>query len=349
MPWYPRAVRKTVSRFRTSLTPRRVNLHTAVSNASSLYGYFSRSTSPCSHFYVREDGTVEQYVDTSYRAAADLRGNASTISIETWDGWGGSWTSGPPPAWTPAQVTALRDLIDWILATHPTIPRRLATTSRDDSTSWGISWHRLGVPATRLQLLRGASQTGGMLYSRAVGKVCPGDRRIAQIPGLLARTIDTPKAPAPAPAPTPAPAPAVKNSAAVRDYAPGEVKAIQERLYAAGFYTGRIDDDYGPLTAAAVRAYQTAQVYPRLVQDGDWGTVVEAHYAWTVRLQETLNLWKSTSPKLRTDGSLQSVTIAAVARWQTRNRAIYRKHGGRLADGIPGPITAAALGIPAHP
>ena len=85
------------------------------------------------------------------------------------------------------------------------------------------------------------------------------------------------------------------------------------------------------------------------MQDGDWGPVVEAHYAWTVRLQETLNLWKSTSPKLRADGSLQSVTTAAVARWQTRNRAIYRKHGGRIADGIPGPITAAALGIPAHP
>ena len=154
---------------------------------------------------------------------------------------------------------------------------------------------------------------------------------------------------APAPAPTPAPAPAVKNAAAKRHYAPGEVKVIQERLYAAGFYTGRIDDDYGPLTAAAVRAYQAAQVYPRLVQDSDWGPVVEAHYAWTVRLQETLNLWKSTSPKLREDGSLPSVTIAAVARWQTRNRAIYRKHGGRIADGIPGPITAAALGIPAHP
>ena len=153
----------------------------------------------------------------------------------------------------------------------------------------------------------------------------------------------------PAPAPTPAPAPEVKNAAAKRSYAPGEVKAIQERLYAAGFYTGRIDDDYGPLTAAAVRAYQAAQVYPRLVQDGDWGLVVEAHYAWTVRLQETLNLWKSTSPKLRVDGSLQSVTTAAIARWQTRNRAIYLKHGGRIADGIPGPITAAALGIPAHP
>ena len=149
--------------------------------------------------------------------------------------------------------------------------------------------------------------------------------------------------------PAPAPAPAVKNAAAKRSYAPGEVKAIQERLYAAGFYTGRIDDDYGPLTAAAVRAYQAAQVYPRLVQDSYWSPVVEAHYAWTVRLQEALNLWKSTSPKLRVDGSLQSVTIAAVARWQTRNRPIYRKHGGRIADGIPGPITAAAIGIPAHP
>ena len=261
MPWYPRAVRKPVSRFRTPLTPRRVNLHTAVSNASSLHGYFSRSTSPCSHFYVREDGTVEQYVDTSYRAAADLRGNASTISIETWDGWGRSWTSGPPPAWTPAQVTALRDLIDWVLATHPTIPRRLATTSRDDSTSWGISWHRLGVPATRLQLLRGVSQTGGMLYSRSVGKACPGDRRIAQIPGLLARTSDAPKAPAPAPAPAPNPTPAPAPVSSIEwpgaallvdgQRGPVTVRAWQRLLAGIGHYSGRIDGQWGSMSVQA--------------------------------------------------------------------------------------------------
>src|SRR5690606_8321977 len=138
-------------------------------------------------------------------SAADLDGNDATISIETWDGYGAvSWPGGQPPPWTSAQVSALVELCRWICTTHG-IPVRLADDSKPGASSRGISWHRLGVDgvfpslsdvrAGRLQ--RG----GGMHYSTATGKVCPGDARIAQIPELVAAVAT----PTPAPVPTPEP------------------------------------------------------------------------------------------------------------------------------------------------
>lgn len=182
MAWYPAAVRKEVRRFRTPIRgPVRVNLHTAVTNTTSLFSHFNRPGNPCSHFYVRKDGTVEQYVDTRYRAAADLQGNPDTISIETWDGYRngapGYWRhSSDVPPWTDAQMRSMAALLAWLTKTHPSIPARLATSSAG-SSSHGISWHRLGIDPWRV--------SGGLKYSNARGKVCPGDRRIAQIPTLV--------------------------------------------------------------------------------------------------------------------------------------------------------------------
>jgi hypothetical protein len=175
---YPGAVVKIVDRFKRAASLRnRVNFHTAVTDASSLYPYFSGEGRPCSHFYVREDGTVEQYVDTRYRAAADYHGNESTISIETWDGYGRVWTSGQPPGWNAAQMRALKRLTLWILQTHRSIPPKLATDSRPEWSSFGLSWHRLGIDPWR--------HPQGVLYSSSYGKVCPGDARIAQVPEIL--------------------------------------------------------------------------------------------------------------------------------------------------------------------
>ena len=185
---YPKAVVKILTNFTTPMpTPVRINNHTAVSNASSLYDYFSGAGLGLgSHFYLRKDGVVEQYVDTKYRAAADAQGNPDTISIETWDGYLSVWfKDSPVPDYTMEQKFALLELWEWILATHPTIPNKLATDSKVGESSHGISWHRLGVPATYEQLDQGISQTGGMLYSRAVGKVCPGDKKIASTKSLF--------------------------------------------------------------------------------------------------------------------------------------------------------------------
>lgn len=200
---YPGAVVRLVPRtFKRATERNRINLHTAVSNSTSLYPMFSKGGA-CSHFYVREDGTVEQYIDTDRYSAADLDGNDATISIETWDGHTGRPGWEPPP-WTAAQVKALVTLCRWICATH-NIPVRLAENSKVGSSSRGISWHRLGVDGAfpRLPDPRAGrlQRGGGMHYSSAVGKVCPGDARIAQIPGIVAAI----GAPAPSPAPPPAP------------------------------------------------------------------------------------------------------------------------------------------------
>ena len=102
----------------------------------------------------------------------------------------------------------------------------------------------------------------------------------------------------------------------------------------------------------SVAAYQKAQLWPvgksKLVADGVWGPVTEAHYQWVRKLQSTLNKWKGVS--IRVDGDYGSVTRGAVRTVQSRNRlGAYKKAGGSIVDGIPGPVTCRMLGIPTHP
>lgn len=69
-----------------SIVPTQLILHTAVSKASSLYGYFSRADVKTeSTFYIAQDGTLEQYMDTERQADAQFDGNAHGVSVETWD------------------------------------------------------------------------------------------------------------------------------------------------------------------------------------------------------------------------------------------------------------------------
>ncbi|MCL2089837.1 MAG: N-acetylmuramoyl-L-alanine amidase [Micrococcales bacterium] len=171
-----------MKRFRTPIAVyNRVNLHIAVSEAPSLFGFFSTSGNPCSHFYVRRDGTVEQYVDTRYRAAADLEGNDATISVET-QGMG-------PGVWTEAQVLSLAALFAWAVRTHGIRPQLATDSMAGRDTSKGLSWHRLGIDPWRV--------AGGMRYSSSRGKTCPGDDRIGQIPAILAMATGTAAPPHP--------------------------------------------------------------------------------------------------------------------------------------------------------
>lgn len=194
MAWYPDAVRETLTKTSGAMPkPVRINLHTAVSNSTSLRNLFNIDGQPWSHFYVNRVGTVYQYRDTAYHARCDLDGNPDTISIETWDGYPsgypGYWTTGSDvPPWTPAQVAAIEKLVHWILATHPSIPARLAKSNLKGPESHGLSWHRIGV----VGYAKYTREQGGLVYSTSRGKVCPGDRRIAQIPGILAAATSTP-------------------------------------------------------------------------------------------------------------------------------------------------------------
>lgn len=214
MAWYPEAVRKQLTvpnRAKPSgriamPSPVRINLHTAVSNSFSLawYGAIDGSSTHrngffnttgaggvFSHFYVRKDGTVEQMQDTAYRSSCDLDGNPDTISVETWDGYRtgfpGYWaTDSDVPPWNAAQVAALVKLVRWIYATHPSIPRKLATSNRKGYESRGLSYHRVGVPGYALY----TQAEGGLYYTKSYKKGCPGNRRIAQIPDIHRAAID---------------------------------------------------------------------------------------------------------------------------------------------------------------
>ena len=314
MPWYPHAIRKEITKHRTPLTVvNRENLHVAVSEALSLFGFFS-TAAVCSHFYVRKDGTVEQYVDTAVRAAADLQGNDATISIET---QGGVADAQSEP-WTPAQITALQALTDWICDTHG-IPRRLAVDSRPGDSSRGISWHRLGVDPWRV--------AGGMKYSNSRGKICPGDAKIAQIPSVL-RPVQVVSSPAPIVIP-------VGNGGAVKSWLTvgdngAPVTALQELLRVAG-YGIAADGIFGNATQNAVRDYQASR---GLVIDGIAGV-------------ETLAALRAGTPPVHvlTPGVLsRGSTGSPVAAVQTKLRTMYPAYARKvLSDGIFGPATEAAV------
>lgn len=183
---YPQGVWRPVSRYQSggrvarSMSPRRICLHTAVSNSSSLYPYFSRDGNPCAHFYVDRVGRVEQYIDTSIRSTANLFGNHDIVSIESWDGAGtGMWSGSNVPPWNAAQLAALAALLRWLSDTHG-IPLVALPDSKTGRT--GVGWHRQGCDPYRA--------AGGEKWSLAYGKVCPGDKRIAQIPALLREADD---------------------------------------------------------------------------------------------------------------------------------------------------------------
>lgn len=188
----------------------RVNLHVAVSEATSLFTFFNAPNRASSHFYVRRDGVVEQYVDTAYRAEADLEGNDASVSIET---QGGVKSPNGEP-WADAQVKSLAQLYAWAVETHG-VPVRLAKSSKVGPDSHGLSWHRLGIdgsfPPLPSPLAGRLQRGGGMHYSQSAGKACPGDAKIRQVPAIFeaARLIldpPTPSKPTPPSTPTAPPA-----------------------------------------------------------------------------------------------------------------------------------------------
>lgn len=258
MAWYPDAVRKPLTvpnRARNKVKmarPVRINFHTAVSNSNSLFGFFNSTGAAgvFSHFYVRKDGTVEQYQDTAFTAACDLDGNPDTISIETWDGYRtgypGYWKNDSDvPPWNSAQVEALTKLARWIVRTHPSIPAKLATSNRRGTPSHGFSWHRLGVVGAPGFISR---TNGGLTYSLARGKVCPGVRRINQIPAIL-KAATTAVSSATDPAPTGELTMSDITAILSRlDYVQSQLKAVAEGTYSRAALNARNAD-----TATIVR------------------------------------------------------------------------------------------------
>lgn len=170
-----------------------VILHTTASaSATSMHGWFNNpSAQSSSHFHVDFNGRIEQYIDTAYTSWANAAANSRSVTVET-QGSGSE-------SWTVAQIQAIVKIIQWARKAHPAIPLRQMNSSA--ASEKGIGWHRLGVNGNfGSGILRGRNQRGGgQVWSSAYGKVCPGTKRIQQIPSIIKQaggsttTTTTPK------------------------------------------------------------------------------------------------------------------------------------------------------------
>lgn len=343
--WFPGAVRKPLAHNFTNKVRKTTNavvLHVAVSESATLHGWFNNPRARASsHFYVRRDGTVEQYIPVDKISWAGVKSDQRAVSIETQGMGTGEWTY--------AQLDAMAAIITWCRTKYPNISVREMGTSKRSET--GIGYHRLGVPGSQTQKLLGRSLTGGELWSGAVGKICPGFERIKQVPLVVSRVSNG----AGSVAPVRPPKALTKSGYGV------PVRQVQLQLKELGLYNRQIDDDYGTWTAQAVRAYQARQEYmPGLLVDSKWGPLTQAHYEWVKVLQSALNKWKTAGRigKTKVDGDFGSFGAKLVRQTITDNfRGAYtravRAEYGRLArpvnDGMPGPVFCRMLGIKAHP
>lgn len=139
------------------IDPTQIILHTAVDapGPSNLYLYFEKSTNLESHFFIQNDGTIIQYMDTNRQADANASANVRAISIETED-------DGSVRPWTAAQVASIKRLGAALMQAHPKIARRVCTAH--DKPGWG--YHVMfGAPGP---------------WTPVPGKKCPGGPRIQQ-------------------------------------------------------------------------------------------------------------------------------------------------------------------------
>lgn len=142
------------------------------------------------HFSVFADGDIYQSRDTAYTSAANLDGNHRVIASENEDH--GTRFGGTPrlPQWVPLtdeQVSANAEIYAWLHAEHG-IPLQMNPDSRP--TSRGLGYHRQGIDGNFGGYAFPGRVPGGELWTEHLGKVCPTDARIAQLPDILAAARD---------------------------------------------------------------------------------------------------------------------------------------------------------------
>lgn len=172
MSWYPKATKRPIpeANSQPDIKPRGICLHTAVSNSKSLFGFWTSPGSDGveSHFYLQKEGTAEQYVGTETRADCQVDGNPYCISVECWDGAGVVWTRDADiPGYNSAQIAWLVEFLAWAHLEHG-IPLRLMRYMGDS----GIGYHRQFI--------------GPRPSFATKPRACPGNRKVAQIPGIIA-------------------------------------------------------------------------------------------------------------------------------------------------------------------
>lgn len=160
-----------------------VCIHTMVGSLDGTESMFKQGgyTGTESHFGTSGSGETRQWQDTDYTADANYRGSSTVISIENADHgpefprWNTAGDNVPP--FTPAQIEANAQIIAWAHKEHG-IPIALIPDTKPGRR--GVGYHAQGVPGNGLV-------PGGVSWSKARGKVCPGRKRIAQIPQIIRR------------------------------------------------------------------------------------------------------------------------------------------------------------------
>lgn len=280
---------------------RRMNLHVAVWGRDSIRSLFAGSNTACSHFYINKAGGVEQLIDTKYRSAADRDGNDSTISVET----EGGLSNVNGEKWTPQQIVALAKLWAWVRDTHD-IKNQIAINTNTNSNSEGLSWHRLGIKGNFDSRPGLASKSyGGILYSGAAGKECPGDAKINQIPEIFAIANGDKKAPA------------VKPAGSVKPKSPAKSgsKVPKKQLN----------------TSKPNGSTQFPSDYENLIEDGRFLEVSVG--AWQILANAV-----GYDNNQRWDGDLGKLSWKDIQEWLAHNDYYFRE-----VDGDPGYYTIVAL------
>lgn len=182
--------------------PRIAILHVDAGNASSLHDYFNGPSGGIeSHFFIKLDGTIEQYRSIYFQADANLDANDFAVSIET-QGFG-------PGEWTAAQITSIQRLLLW-LHSEADIPLRKVQTWNGS----GVGYHTLfGAPS----------------HWTPVAKTCPGPNRVKQFNEQLVPWMDRVSNPAPEPAPIPRDTTIQKIRRAIRDAIKAKPKNLKRR------------------------------------------------------------------------------------------------------------------------
>ena len=129
------------------------------------------------HFSTHDDGRIGQSRDTKYRSAANLEGNHRVIAIENEDG-------AKDVPLTDKQIDACAKILAWAHKTHG-VPLQLCPNSKPGSR--GLAYHRQGVDGNFGGYKYPGRVSGGEKWSTSFGKVCPRDKRIAQLPEILRR------------------------------------------------------------------------------------------------------------------------------------------------------------------
>lgn len=152
------------------IDPRVAILHTAVSQALSLYPYFVRPEITVeTHFYTRFDGVIEQYMDTERQADGNRDANEFSVSLENQDN-----AVNPIAPMTEAQLRSDIKLFSWLSDVHPKIKRQRC--DRWDGSGYG--YHSMwGAPSH---------------WTPVAGKTCPGAARIKQFEEIMLPALIVP-------------------------------------------------------------------------------------------------------------------------------------------------------------